>query len=103
MSKLKSAKIQSNKEKIVKLLNENIDLVYEIQLKNFKEVYEEVRNCGTKKAPIMKTLKFGKWLEGFKDEDTNEIVTIERNMIIGIDGKKSDHWNLLKYYTISDV
>lgn len=46
MSKLK---IQKNKEKIVKLLNETIDLQYKENLKRFKRFSEQVKQIGSKK------------------------------------------------------
>lgn len=101
MSKLKIAK---NKEKIVKLLNENIDLEYNLKLKSFNRFSEKVVTVSKKdKTPI--NLKIGHWFEWFKDEDrpNEKGVKIERSEIYEIDGQKSHHWNVLKYYTIEDV
>ena len=97
------SKILRNKQKIVQLLNENIDLNYNVNLKTFKSVYEENRNIGTKKKPNFKLLKFGIWDEGFKDTDTDEVVSVERKSIIEIDGQKSDGWQILKYYTLQSL
>ena len=100
MSKLK---INRNKEKIVKLLNENIDLEYNLRLKLYHRFSEENRDLGTKKKPQFYKIKIGHWFECFKDEDTDEKIKIERNEIIEIDGVKSNHWNRLTYYTVADV
>jgi hypothetical protein len=55
MSKLK---IQKNKEKIVKLLNENIDLEYKLNLKRFTKFSEKVVTVSKKnKTPV--NLKIG--------------------------------------------
>ena len=48
---MSALKIQKNKEKIVKLLNENIDLEYNLDLKRYKRFSEEVKNIGSKKEP----------------------------------------------------
>ena len=100
MSKLKIAK---NKEKIVKLLNENIDLEYKILVKSMSKIYENEVNTGTKKSPKMVNTTVGCWKEYFMDEDANEKIEVERKIIIAVEGKPSDHWNVLKYYTIEDV
>jgi len=65
MSKLK---IQKNKEKIVKLLNENIDLEYNLRLKTFKSFSQKVV-ATSKKDTTAVILKIGHWFEWFKDED----------------------------------
>jgi hypothetical protein len=95
-------KIQSNKEKIVKLLNENIDLEYKLKLKGFIKFSEKTATVSKKdKTPI--NLKVGHWVENCIDEGTGEVLKLERSMIIEIDGQKSDHWNKIKYYTVADV
>ena len=107
MSKLQLAKIKTNKEKIVKLLNENIDLHYQLEVSKFTRFSEKTINIGTKKIPNEVKAKVGHWFEFFYDEDfpnnKKKAVKIERKILCEIDGKKSDHWNILKYYTISDV
>jgi propanediol dehydratase large subunit len=99
-------KIEKNKEKIVKLINENIDLQYNLDLKRFSRFSEETRQIGSKKEPKEVKLKIGHWFEWFYDEDypkdKKRAVKIERSQIIEIDGQKSDHWNKIKYYSISD-
>ena len=99
MSKLK---IQRNKEKILKLLNENIDLQYNLNLTTFRSFSEEVRNIGTKQAPKLVTITIGHWFEWFKDESRPDEkgVKIERSEIIEVDGERSDGWRKIKYYTI---
>ena len=95
-------KIQSNKEKIVKLLNENIDLEYKFKLKGFTRFSEKTATVSKKdRTPI--NLKIGHWFEKYTDEVTGEVYKFERSMIIEIDGQKSDHWNKIKYYTVADV
>ena len=98
-------KIQKNKEKIVKLLNENIDLEYNLDLKRYKRFSEEVKNIGSKKEPKEVKVKIGHWFEWIKDEDrpNEKGVKIECSQIIEIDGQKSDHWNRIKYYSVADV
>ena len=99
-------KIQKNKEKIVKLLNENIDLEYNLRLKSFTRFSEKEATVSKKdKTPIK--LKIGHWFEWFYDEDfpkdKKHAVKIERSEICEIDGKKSNHWNIIKYYSVEDV
>ena len=100
-------KINRNKEKIVNLLNQNIDLEYNLLLKTFHRYSLEVKNIGTKKDPKQVTVKNGYWFEWHKDEDDenpkSKGIKIERCQIIEIDGVKSDHWNRLSYYSIADV
>ncbi len=104
MSKLK---IQKNKEKIVKLLNETIDLQYKENLKRFKRFSEQVKQIGSKKNPKEVKLKLGHWFEWFYDEDypndKKHAVKIERSEIIEVDGQRSNHWNKITYYTIDDI
>ena len=99
-------KIEKNKAKIVKLINENIDLQYNLDLKRFKRFSEEIKNIGSKKEPKEVKVKKGHWFEWFYDEDfpndKKHAVKIERSQIIEIDGEKSDHWNRIKYYSIDD-
>ena len=100
-------KINRNKEKIVKLLNKNIDLEYNLRLKTFHKISLEVKNVGAKKEQKQVTVKIGWWFEWHKDEDDEDPkskgVKIERCHIIEIDGVKSDHWNRLSYYSVDDV
>lgn len=102
---MSALRIQKNKEKIVKLLNENIDLEYKLLLKTFHRTYEEERNIGTKKEPNIVKLKFGSWYEWFKDEDKPDErgVRIERNAIIEVSGKRSNGYRLLEYFTVEDI
>jgi hypothetical protein len=100
-------KIKKNKEKIVKLLNENIDLHYKENLKRFNRFSEEIKQIGTKKKPKEVKVKIGHWFEWFYDEDfpndKKHAVKIERSEICEIDGQKSNHWNKITYYTTDDV
>ena len=98
-------KIKSNKEKIVKLLNENIDLEYKLLVKRMKKTYEKEVNIGTKKEPKIANVIFGMWYEWFKDEDrpNEKGVRIERNMPIAVDGKPSNYYRPLSYYSVEDI
>ena len=104
---MSALKIQKNKEKIVKLLNENIDLEYNLDLKRNKRFSEEVKNIGSKKEPKEVKVKIGHWFEWFYDEDfpndKKHAVKIERSEICEVDGIKSNHWNKIKYYSIEDI
>jgi propanediol dehydratase large subunit len=100
-------RIKNNKEKIVKLLNETIDLQYKQNLKRFKRFSEQVKQVGTKKEPKEVKIKVGHWFEWFYDEDypndKKHAVKIERSEIVEVDGKKSNHWNVIQYYSIEDI
>ena len=100
MSKLK---IQKNKEKIVSLLNQNIDLEYKLKLKSYKKAFEKEVNLGTKRKPKMIIATFGMWLEDFVDEDNGEVVSIERNEVIAVDGKPSNGYRVINYYSVEDI
>lgn len=100
MSKLK---IQKNKEKIVLLLNQNIDLAYKLKLKGYKKTFEKEVNLGTKRKPKMIIATFGRWLEDFIDEDNGEVVSIERNEVIAVDGKPSNGYRVINYYSVEDI
>ena len=100
MSKLK---IQKNKEKIVLLLNQNIDLAYKLKLKGYKKTFEKEVNLGTKRKPKMIIATFGMWLEDFVDEDNGEVVSIERNEVIAVDGKPSNGYRVINYYSLDDI
>ena len=102
MSKLK---IQKNKKKIVSLLNQNIDLEYKLKLKlkGYKKTFKKEVNLGTKRKPKMVIATFGMWLEDFVDEDNGEVVSIERNEVIAVDGKPSNGYRVINYYSIDDI
>jgi len=102
MSRLK---IKKNKEKIVKLLNENIDLEYKLLVKGMAKTYDKEVNVGTKKEPKMVNVTFGMWYEWFKDEDkpNEKGFKVERNMPIAINGKPSNYYAPLRYYTVEDI
>ncbi|ELY1980265.1 hypothetical protein AAIP36_002570 [Flavobacterium psychrophilum] len=100
MSKLK---IKKNKEKIVLLLNQNIDLAHKLRLKGYKKTFEKEVNLGTKKEPKIIIATFGMWLEDFVDEDNGEVVSIERNEVIAVDGKPSNGYRVINYYSIDDI
>jgi hypothetical protein len=100
-------KIKKNKEKIVKLLNENIDLQYKLNLKRFTRFSEEVRQIGTKKEPMEVKIKIGHWFEWFYDsdypKDKKHAVKIERKEICEVDGEISNHWKKITYYSVEDI
>ncbi|ELM3727185.1 hypothetical protein RYR32_002627, partial [Flavobacterium psychrophilum] len=95
--------IKKNKEKIVLLLNQNIDLAYKLRLKGYKKTFEKEVNLGTKKEPKIIIATFGMWLEDFVDEDNGEVVSIERNEVIAVDGKPSNGYRVINYYSIDDI
>jgi len=99
-------KIQRNIEKIVKLLNENIDLQYKLQLKKYTRLSEEVKNTASKNKPEQ-LIKRGHWFEWFFDKDypndKKHAVKIERSEIYEIDGAKSNGWNIVTYFTTEDI
>ena len=99
------SKILRNKQKIVQLFNENIDLEYNLILKSFKSITEDERNIGTKNKPIIKKVKIGHWFSYHQDEDRpqDKKLKIARSSIIEVDGQKSDGWRILKYYTIQSL
>lgn len=104
---MSALKIKKNKEKIVKLLNENIDLEYNLNLKRFKRFSEETRQIGTKKEPKEVKIKIGHWSELFYDQDhpndKKHAVKIDRKEIIEVNGERSFGWNKLTYYSINDI
>ena len=100
MSKLK---IKKNKEKIVLLLNQNIDLANKLKLKGYKKTFEKEVNLGTKRKPKITIATFGMWVEDFVDEDNGEVVSVERNEVIAIDGKPSDGYRVINYYSVDDI
>lgn len=98
-------KIKKNKEKIVKLLNENIDLEYKLLVKSMKKIYDKEVDIGSKKQPNIANVTFGMWEEWFKDEDRpNERgVKIERNMPIAVNGVPTNYYQPLRYYSVDDI
>lgn len=98
-------KIDRNKSKIVQLLNETIDLEYEKKLKRFHRTYDDTKQIGTKRKPDEIKVKIGVWYEWFKDEDQPDSkgIKVERNEIIEVDGKKSNHWKIIEYYKLEDI
>jgi len=97
-------KIKRNKEKIVSLLNLNIDLKRKLLISKAKRFWEKDENFGTKKQPDIRKTKFMVYIEFFFDEDTGEKISIERNQRIEIDGKPCNEWGKeIKYFTINDI
>lgn len=81
-------KIERNKIKIVKLLNENIDLEFKALMKKFVRTYKKELNLGTKKNPNIIIAKYGVFYQYFTDEDTGKKIRIERNAMIEINGER---------------
>ena len=46
---------------------------------------------------------FGMWVEDFVDEDNGEVVSIERNEVIAVDGKPSNGYRVINYYSVDDI
>jgi hypothetical protein len=93
MSKRKEieAKIQANKDLIAQLKKSNNDLYYESLLLSDDEqqYFEEEREVVVSKRPkVTKKVLFGmvRWNEDFRDEDTGEVITIERHQVVKEDG-----------------
>ncbi len=79
-------KIESNISKIKALNDENVRLrIRELQISDKTQQYSEkmeVRGRGKTKQDVL----VGRvhWKEDFKDEDTGEVVTVERQTIVRI-------------------
>lgn len=86
------AKIAKNKELIIQLKKDNQDLYYESLLISDKEqkYIEEEREITISKRPkVTKKVLLGmvQWDEDFIDEDTGNIVTIQRHKVVKQDGE----------------
>ena len=97
-----SGKIQNNRKEIIKLLNQNIDLEYELMLLKAERFETEVTNIGTKKEPNHVPVKFMYWKSEFVDDDGGESVFIDRQQAVEVDGKKSDGFRVIEYYSEAD-
>lgn len=102
MQELKN-EFDKNQKSIVELLNRNIDIQYELELLKAEEILEEERIMGKGKRKRTYLLKIMKWKETFYDKDSGEGADIERSKIIEVDGKKSDGWRIIKYYSFNDI
>ena len=102
---MSTLKIHKNKEKIVELLNKNIDLEYSLMLKSAISIEDVEINMGSRRNPRMVNGKKMLWHEWFKNEDRPDEkgIRITRNQIIEIEGQKSNGFNKIKYYTIADI
>jgi len=95
MSKI-CGKIEKNQIRIVELLNQNIDYRYQLNLEKAK-TFEIIENHGKK-------VKVAVFPQNFQDEDSKEVVIIQRKMPVEVDGVKCDEFaNPLKYFTINDI
>jgi len=84
-------KIRKNEEKIKALKMQNSDLYYENLLlsdETQKYIEEEREVVVTKRPKVTKKVLFGmiQWNEDFRDDDTGEVVIIERHKIVKEDG-----------------
>lgn len=88
--------IQKKKEQIA-ILAEEISLLTDQKLFTDKMYYEDdgtiTVKTGRKKADIKTfNVKLGKlkWTEDFVDEDSGEVISIERSTLAAINGKRTD-------------
>ncbi|MEM6686486.1 MAG: hypothetical protein AAF617_11950 [Bacteroidota bacterium] len=96
-------RITENKKLIVKALNENIDLNYELTLRKGKSFENKKMNRGTTRKPDFVNVKLMHYDQQFMDEDTGKPFTIERLHIVEIEGKKSDGWKPIEYYSLENL
>jgi len=87
-----NAKIEANHEAIKKLRLENIELQKQEMLlsDDVQQYYEEEVEVVVKRRPkiVEKQLRgFITWKENFKDEDTGEVLTIQRHKVVRINGE----------------
>jgi hypothetical protein len=85
-------KIEANHEAIKKLRLENIELQKQEMLlsDDVQQYYEEEVEVVVKRRPkIVEKQHRGiiTWKEDFKDEDTGEVVTIQRHQVVRINGE----------------
>ncbi|GGB82824.1 hypothetical protein GCM10007424_23570 [Flavobacterium suaedae] len=99
----KQERIKKNLEKVVTLLNKNIDLEYALMLEAAERFTHEEINVGTKKKPVIRKVKIMHYTENFTDEDTGDTVPIQRKWICEVDGRKSDGWAVINYHTLETV
>lgn len=97
-------RIDKLKEKALISLNKIIDLQYKSRLLGAKSFHEREENFGTKKEPVMKTVRYIKYPETYTDDDTGESIIIERNEVIEVDGRRCDHFgNPINLLTPNDI
>jgi len=89
---MSESKIKKNYEKIVSLLNQNVELEYKELLKKAKKFWEKEINIGSRKQPKMVLVKIMVYDDFFIDEDTKEKIKIERNRHIEVDGVPCDQF-----------
>lgn len=97
-------RIDVQKAKAVIFLNKMVDLTYEKRLVVADRFENVERNFGTKKKPDMKTVRCMRFYDDFKDDDTGEVITVDRFEMVEIDGVRVDHFgNPIRYYSIEDL
>ena len=95
-------KINSNEQKAVDALNENIDLEDAINLLSDYRETTEIVKVGKVKTPTLIGRVY--WKETFEDDDTKESITLERCKTVRINGKPVDYFGneIQKYETSFD-
>ncbi len=81
----KCSKIKALKSEIIELKREGILLSDKYQ--QFTEEEEDVLICGRPKKYETKLIGKIHWKEDFVDEDTHEVITINRSQIVRVNGE----------------
>jgi len=105
MSEVLKRRIEYRKERILKLLNEIIDIEYEMYVRQFRSFYTTERNIGTEEKPKMITLKFGvitKYMRS-KYPDVFEEMKNQKEICIEYNGKRCTHKGMVTYFTEDDI
>jgi hypothetical protein len=98
------AVIKKEKEAVIVRLNKIIDLRQKKLLCLSKKFTIEDKNFGTKKEPIIRSVKFMHYEDYFTDEDTGQTIAIQRARPIEVDGQMCDEWvRPIQYYTLDDI
>ena len=93
-------KIAENIKKANTLLNKNIDLWYEHDTVGYK-ITEKEETIGKGKNKKTVLVRRKNWIEDFVDEDSGEVVSIERSYIIAVNGQKTDRFGKpLQYHEL---
>lgn len=95
------AKMEDNRIKQMVLHNTNNDLQDKINLlSNYTEENETTGRGKSKKTELVGRRR---WREGFRDEDTGEVIYINRSEVCRVDGQPANRFGeLLEYYTIPE-
>jgi hypothetical protein len=84
------ALIAKKKQQIEALEDEIIDCMDAANLAN--GYWEQTATIGKGKEAVKRLVGYKQWIENFIDEDTGNIIPIERNVICRIDGFPADRW-----------